>query len=87
MGIGDFNFTINDKEIFGGNKRGESTATNFLKELIFGFGAIDLGFSSNTFMWAKGKWSSSTIKKRLDRAIGSISWRLAFPKAVVTHLL
>nr|POE57789.1 hypothetical protein CFP56_66927 [Quercus suber] len=51
--IGDFNFTINDKEILRGNKRGESSATNFLKELIFEFGAIDLGFSGNTFMWAK----------------------------------
>lgn len=53
--IGDFNFTINDKEIFRGNQRGESSATNFLKELIFKFGAIDLGFSGNTSTWAKGK--------------------------------
>lgn len=53
--IGDFNFTINDKEIFGGNKRGESSATNFLKELIFEFDAIDLDFFGNTFTWAKGK--------------------------------
>ena len=29
---------------------------------------------------------SSVIKKRLDRGIASISWRLAFPKATVSHL-
>ncbi|KAL4603073.1 hypothetical protein ACB092_10G099500 [Castanea dentata] len=40
----------------------------------------------NTFTWARGRWGSSAIKRRLDRAIASISWRLAFPKAVVAHL-
>ncbi|KAK7838298.1 hypothetical protein CFP56_019980, partial [Quercus suber] len=47
---------------------------------------IDLGFSGNTFTWARGKWGSFAIRRRLDRAIASISWRLAFPKVVVTHL-
>lgn len=42
--IGDFNFTSNKKETLGGNRCGESSATNFLKELIFEFGAIDLSF-------------------------------------------
>ena len=32
------------------------------------------------------QWASSAIKRRLDRGIASISWRLAFPKASVSHL-
>jgi len=57
-----------------------------LKELIFEFGAIDLGFFGNTFTWARGRWGSFTIRRRLDKAIASISWHLAFPKVAVTHL-
>ena len=84
--IGDFNFTTNDKETLRGKRCGGSSATNYLKELIFKFGAIDLGFSGNSFTWARGRWGSLAIKIRLDRGIVSISWRLAFPKANVTHL-
>lgn len=58
-----------------------SSTTNYLKELNFKFGAIDLGYLGNAFTWAKGRWGSSAIKRRLDMAIASISWRLAFPKA------
>ncbi|XP_075670376.1 uncharacterized protein LOC142640172 [Castanea sativa] len=42
--LGDFNFTANDSEILGGSKGG-SSATNYLKDLIIEFGAIDLGCS------------------------------------------
>nr|POE55417.1 hypothetical protein CFP56_61559 [Quercus suber] len=53
---------------------------------MFDFGTIDLGCSGNKFTWAKGRWGNSTIKRILDRAITSISWRLAFPKAAISHL-
>ncbi|XP_050255075.1 uncharacterized protein LOC126700957 [Quercus robur] len=84
--IGDFNFTTNDKEILGGKRSGESSAINYLKELIFEFGAIDLGFFGNSYTWARGRWGSFTIKRRLDKGIASISWHLAFPRAAVSHL-
>ena len=83
--LGDFNFTTSEDEKLGG-KKGSSAQANFLQELMFEFGAIDLGFSGNKFTWAKGRWGKSTVKRRLDRAIASISWRLAFPKASVAHL-
>ncbi|XP_075636797.1 uncharacterized protein LOC142609040 [Castanea sativa] len=83
--MGDFNFIISDNEILGGN-RGGSSATNYLKELIFEFGAIDLGCSGNKFTWAKRGWGNSAIKRRLDRGIANISWRLAFPRASIAHL-
>lgn len=49
-------------------------------------GAIDLGFTSSKFTWAKGKWGNAPIKRRLDRGVASISWRLAFLKANIAHL-
>ena len=83
--IGDFNFIINDDEQSGGRKGGTS-AVNYLKELLFEFNAVDLGFSGNKFTWAKGRWGNTVVKRRLDSGVASISWRLAFPKATITHL-
>ena len=83
--IGDFNFIINDEEK-SGSKKGGALATNFLKELLFEFNAVDLGYSRDKFTWAKGKWGSAVIKRRMDRGITGISWRLAYPKASITHL-
>lgn len=83
--IRDFNFTLNEEEKYGG-KIGESSSNNFLQDLMFNIGAMDLVFSGNQFIWANGKWGKAIVKRRLDRAISSISWRLAFPKATVNHL-
>lgn len=76
---------MNDNEQSGG-KKGSTLATNYLKELLFEFNGVDLGYSGNKFTWAKGKWGSATIKRRLDRRIAGISWRLAYPKDSITHL-
>lgn len=69
-----------------GSKRESSSASNYLKELMFEFRAIDLGFTDSKFTWAKGKWGNASIKRRLDRGIANISWRLAYPRASITHL-
>ena len=83
--LGDFNFTLNEEERLGGKFKG-SSSNNYLQDLMFTYGAVDLGFSSNQFTWAKGNWGKAAIKRRPDRAISSISWRLTFPKATVHHL-
>ena len=48
MCIGDFNYVINEEKVLGGRK-GCSLATNYLKELMVEFGAIDLGFFRSKF--------------------------------------
>nr|POF10195.1 hypothetical protein CFP56_14135 [Quercus suber] len=53
---------------------------------MFEFGAVDLGYNGSKFTWAKGKWGNASIKRRLDRGIANISWRLAFPNATISHL-
>nr|POE84480.1 hypothetical protein CFP56_62026 [Quercus suber] len=83
--IGAFNYTLSQEDILGGSMEFTLT-TNHLKDLMFEFRAIDLGFSKNKFTWAKYKFKSAAIKRRLDRGIASIAWRLAFPKAYISHL-
>jgi len=60
--LGDFNFIINENES-SNKKSGESSAPNYLKELMLEFGAIDLGFSGSKFTWAKGRWGNSAVKR------------------------
>ena len=50
---------------FLGGKKG-STSTNYLKDLMFEVGAIDLGYFEGKYTWAKGKWGNAAIKRRLD---------------------
>ena len=83
--VGDFNCILNEEEQIGGSK-GSSSTTNHLKEMMFNLNSVDLGYSGDKFTWAKGKWGSVVIKGRLHRGVASISWRLAYPKATVSHL-
>nr|POE62213.1 hypothetical protein CFP56_39540 [Quercus suber] len=83
--FGDFNYTLSQEDKKGGSSSAP-LATNHLRELMFDFSAVDLGFSGNKFTWAKGKWGSAVIKRRLDRGIASMAWRLAFLKACISHL-
>jgi len=48
MCIVDFNYVINEEEVLGGRK-GCSSTTNDLKELMVEFGVIDLGFFGSKF--------------------------------------
>ena len=85
MCFGDFNVVVEDSEKEGGT-RGNTSAPNFLKELLFNLGAVDLGHSRNKFTWWNKRWGKGVIRERLDRAISCTSWRVAFPKASVIHL-
>ena len=53
---------------------------------MFELNAVDLRYSGNKYTWARGKWGTASIKRRLDRGIANISCQLAFPKASITHL-
>ena len=88
MCIGDFNFVLNKDEILGGRK-GCSSTNNYLNELMFKFGAINLGYAGSKYTWAKDIWGKALIKRKLDRGnrgIANISWRLAYPRALITYL-
>lgn len=42
--IGDFNFTTTNNKVLSGSKGGGSSSTNYLKDLIYEFGVVDLGY-------------------------------------------
>ena len=83
--VGDFNVVTEKCEKVGGHGCGTS-APNFLKDLLFDLGAVDLGFSGCKFTWWNKRWGKGSIQERLDRAIASFSWKESFPKAAVSHL-
>jgi exonuclease III len=83
--IGDFNVVIDGSEKEGGHV-GSSSSPNFLKDLLFDLGAVDLGFVGNSFTWSNRRWGRGSIRERLDRGIASVSWRVHFPKATIYHL-
>ena len=85
MCFGDFNVVVEDYEK-GGGKRGSSLAPNFLKELLFDLGTIDLRFASNKYTWWNKRWGTKAIRERLDRVITDSSWRTIFLRATVLHL-
>ena len=82
--FGDFNVVLGDNEK--GGRIGNSSTLNYLKDILFELGAVDLGFSDNTFTWTNKRWGKNCIKDILDRGIANISWRLNFPKATIFHL-
>ncbi|CAL5416172.1 unnamed protein product [Camellia sinensis] len=47
---------------------------------------LDLGFSRSKFTWTNGRKRVANIKKRIDRALCTDSWRHLFPEAWVQHL-
>jgi hypothetical protein len=83
--MGDFNTITMDSEKEGG-RAGNSSSTNFLNDLMFDLGAIDLGFTGNKFTWSNKRWGRGSIRERLDRGIANVNWRMTFPKAVIYHL-
>lgn len=42
---------------------------------------IDLGFNGDPFTWARG-----ATRKRLDRVVCNLDWRLRFNETVIYHL-
>ena len=52
---------LNDEEKEG-CKREYTSCPNFLKEIMFDFGAVDLRFSENKFTWSNKRWDGNCIK-------------------------
>jgi hypothetical protein len=81
----DFNMVFEAKEKVVG-RIGSASGTNYLRNLMFELGAVDLGFSGNRFTWHNKRWGNGCIRERLDRGITNILWRSEFPRANVLHL-
>jgi hypothetical protein len=66
--FGEFNVVLEDEEKEGGNI-GNSSCPNYLKEIMFNLGVVDLGYTRNKFTWTDRRWGRDCIKERLDGAL------------------
>lgn len=82
--MGDYNEVCSLLEVVEGEYN-EVRATN-MTYMIDDCNFIDLGAVGSKFTWEKRENGVRTIAKRLDRALGDISWRHVFPEAYVEHL-
>ncbi|KAL9666220.1 hypothetical protein QQ045_000544 [Rhodiola kirilowii] len=47
---------------------------------------FDLGFSGYPFTFSNRREGEAEVRARLDRAVATIEWRRAFPRANVQHV-
>ena len=85
MVFGDFNQILGQSEKSGGNPMTYTQVQGFQEALQINE-LLNLGFVGHAFAWTNGQANDSNIQERLDRAVATIDWKEAFPKAVVQHL-
>ncbi|CAM8943685.1 unnamed protein product [Rhodiola kirilowii] len=83
--IGDFNEVISSSEVYGSRGRQNWQMENFRRALEE-CGLSDLGFSGYPFTFSNRREGEAEVRARLDRAVASVEWRRAFPRASVRHV-
>src|ERR1044072_222170 len=84
MMIGDFNEVCTPAETLGGEFH-ENRALQMIS-VMDECNLIDLGAIGTRFTWERWHQGERVLAKRLDRAMGDVSWRMLFPEAYVEHL-
>ncbi|KAL6567778.1 hypothetical protein OROGR_001446 [Orobanche gracilis] len=84
MLIGDFNEVLYPAEIRGGDFV-HARADRFMRTME-DCRLMDLGLIGSNFTWFRKQNGRIILSKRLDRAMGDVDWRLAFPDAFVETL-
>lgn len=76
---GDFNEIFFQHEKVGGAVRPQSCLDRF-KGALEAYDLQDLGFAGDVFTWRNKQTKGDThIRKRLDRAVANMEWRVKFP--------
>ncbi|KAF4367779.1 hypothetical protein G4B88_011080 [Cannabis sativa] len=91
MLIGDLNGTLLDSDCLNYSRASNIGRYSFdFRRAVQRSGLIDLGYNGVKFTWCRrgsNSTSSPSLKRaRLDRALASVDWRLAWPNAIVSHL-
>ncbi|XP_057444482.1 uncharacterized protein LOC130736702 [Lotus japonicus] len=82
--IGDLNEVLHPSKVRGGEFIA-SRASKFA-DTVEACGLVDLGMVGGNFTWFQKRNNQLTLSKRLDRALGDVEWRIAFPEAYVEAL-
>ena len=83
---GDFNEILSFNEKEGGASRVRKEMENF-RDVLNDLALRDLGYAGLWYTWERGNSSSTCIRERLDRYIGTSSWIDLYPDSVVEHSL
>ncbi|KAM6555615.1 hypothetical protein CsatB_002634 [Cannabis sativa] len=89
--FGDLNGTLRDRECLNYANSSSPTRYSFdLRRMVHRIGLIDLGYLGVKYTWFKKSvdplGGSSLKRARLDRALASTDWRIAWSNAVLSHL-
>lgn len=82
--IGDMNEVLLPSEVRGGDFL-PNRADKFA-EVLTACNLVDLGLVGGKFTWFRHRNQRIILSKRLDRGLGDVDWRLAFPDASVEVL-
>ena len=83
--IGDFNEITNHRE-----KEGEKKWSNIsflpFKQMFSDCGMLEFSFTGNTFSWVGKISGGTTVRYRLDRAVGNEDWHEKLPHTSANYL-
>ncbi|KAF8114914.1 hypothetical protein N665_0031s0005 [Sinapis alba] len=83
--IGDFNEITDHNEKEGGRRRLDNSFLPF-KQMLSDCGMIEFPFTGNMLSWVGKRAGGSTVRCKLDRAVGNEDWLERFPHTAVKYL-
>ncbi|XP_013614584.1 PREDICTED: uncharacterized protein LOC106320769 [Brassica oleracea var. oleracea] len=83
--IGDFNEITDHSEKEGGRKCADSSCLPF-KQMLSDCGVLEFPFTGNKLSWVGKRSGGTTVRCRLDRAVGNEDWHEKFPHSTVKYL-
>ena len=76
--IGDFNEITDHSEKVRGRRRSNSSFLPF-KQMLTDCGMLKFPFTGNMLSWVEKRSGGTTVRCRLDRAVGNEDWHEKFP--------
>ncbi|XP_048593487.1 uncharacterized protein LOC125576967 [Brassica napus] len=83
--IGDFNEITCHNEKTGGRQRPDSSFLPF-KQMLNDCGMLEFPFTGDMLSWVGKRAGGSTVRCRLDRAVGNADWHEKFPHSTVKYM-
>lgn len=82
--LGDLNEVVQSNEVSGGTF--SHSRAQLMSSMMEDCNFMDLYTTGGFFTWRKNVQNAIHVRKRLDRCMGDVSWRVRFPNALVEVL-